>query len=133
MSRVPEDLWELLDAYLQAEGLELDDLDLVGQDRGSVLRVTVDMDGGVEVDRLAETSRGLARLLEDDQRLQKSYTLEVTSPGLERKLRRPAHYSKSIGQRSSGQDSPGDRRRASTPRHARFHRCSGMCDRRRWQ
>lgn len=97
MSRVPEDLWELLHAYLQAEGLELDDLDLVGQDRGSVLRVTVDMDGGVGVDRLAETSRGLARLLDDDQRLQKSYTLEVTSPGLERKLRRPAHYAKSIG------------------------------------
>jgi ribosome maturation factor RimP len=97
MSRVPEDLWELLHGYLQAEGLELDDLDLVGQDRGSVLRVTVDMDGGVGVDRLAETSRGLARLLDDDQRFQKSYTLEVTSPGLERKLRRPEHYAKSVG------------------------------------
>ena len=97
MSRVPDDLWELLHAYLQAEGLELDDLDLVGQDRGSVLRVTVDMDGGVGVDRLAETSRGLARLLDDHQRFQKSYTLEVTSPGLERKLRRPEHYAKSVG------------------------------------
>jgi ribosome maturation factor RimP len=97
MSRVPEDLWDLLHGYLQAEGLELDDLDLVGQDRGSVLRVTVDMDGGVGVDRLAETSRGLARLLDDDHRFQKSYTLEVTSPGLERKLRRPEHYAKSIG------------------------------------
>jgi ribosome maturation factor RimP len=97
MSRVPDDLWELLRGYLQAEGLELDDLEMVGQGRGSALRVTVDMDGGVGVDRLAETSRGLARLLDDDDRFQKSYTLEVTSPGLERKLRRPEHFAKSIG------------------------------------
>ncbi len=97
MSRVPEDLWELLRGYLQAEGLELDDLEMVGQGRGSALRVTVDMDGGVGVDRLAETSRGLARLLDDDDRFQKSYTLEVTSPGLERKLRHPEHFAKSIG------------------------------------
>ena len=97
MSRVPEDLWELLKGYLQAEGLELDDLEMVGQNRGSVLRVTVDMDGGIGVDRLAEISRGLARLLEEDERFQKSYTLEVTSPGLERKLRRPKHYAKAVG------------------------------------
>jgi ribosome maturation factor RimP len=97
MSRVPEGLWELIAGYVQAEGLELDDLELVGQGRGLVLRVTVDQDGGIGVDRLAETSRGLSRLLDDDERLQASYTLEVTSPGLERKLRRLRHYEKSIG------------------------------------
>jgi len=97
MSRVPEGLWELIDGYLKAEGLELDDLEMIGEGRGPVLRVTVDADGGVGVDRLAETSRGLSRLLDDDQRLQKTYILEVTSPGLERKLRRPQHFAKSIG------------------------------------
>jgi ribosome maturation factor RimP len=97
MSRVPEGLWELIAGYLNAEDLELDDLEMVGQSRGPVLRVTVDREGGVGVDRLAETSRALSRLLDDDERLQTSYTLEVTSPGLERKLRRPAHYAKSIG------------------------------------
>ena len=97
MSRVPEDLWELLSGYVQAEGLELDDLEMVGQERGAVLRVTLDTDGGVGVDRLAEVARGLGRLLDDDDRFQKTYTLEVTSPGLERKLRRPEHFVKSIG------------------------------------
>ncbi len=97
MSRGPEGLWELLDAYLQAEGLELDDLEMVGQGRGPVLRVSVDVDGGIDVDRLAETSRGVSRLLDQHDELQKSYTLEVTSPGLERKLRRPEHFMKSIG------------------------------------
>lgn len=97
MSRVPDGLWELIAGYLQAEDLELDDLEMIGQGRGPVLRVTIDRPGGIGVDRLAETSRGLSRLLDDDEQLQKSYTLEVTSPGLERKLRLPAHYAKSIG------------------------------------
>ena len=97
MSRVPEGLWEQLDGYLAAEGLELDDLEMVGTGRGRVLRVTIDAADGIGVDRLAETSRGLSRLLDQDERLQSSYTLEVTSPGLERKLRRPEHFAKSIG------------------------------------
>ena len=97
MTRVPEGLWELLDGYLRAEGLELDDLEMIGSGRGSVLRVTVDQDPGVGVDRLAETSRGVSRLLDEHEQLQKSYTLEVTSPGLERRLRRPEHFEKSIG------------------------------------
>ena len=112
MSRVPEGLWELLDGYLAAEGLELDDLEMVGQSQGRVLRVTVDTDGGIGVDRLAVTSRGLSRLLDQDERLQNPYTLEVTSPGLERKLRRPEHFTKSIGREvviKTHQDVEGER------------------------
>ncbi len=97
MSPAPEGLWELLDEYLRAEGLELDDLEMAGRGRGAVLRIVVDRAGGVDVDRLAETSRGLSRLLDQHEDLQNSYTLEVTSPGLERKLRRPQHFRKSLG------------------------------------
>lgn len=97
MSTVSEGLWKLLSGYLEDEGLELDDLEVLGQGRATVLRVTVDKEGGVGVDRLAETSRGLSRLLDRHEELQTTYTLEVTSPGLERKLRRPEHFRKSIG------------------------------------
>ncbi len=61
-----------------------------------MLRVTVD-GHEVDLDRLAEVSRGLSRLLDDETDLQDAYQLEVTSPGLERKLRRPTHYEKSVG------------------------------------
>jgi ribosome maturation factor RimP len=61
-----------------------------------VLRVTVDGDD-LDLDRLAELSRGLSRLLDDEPALQAQYRLEVSSPGLERKLRRPTHYRKSLG------------------------------------
>lgn len=90
------DIWSVIEPYLAAERLELDDLELTGRGRGRVLRVTVDGDD-VDVDRLAELSRGLSRLLDDEPTLQHAYQLEVSSPGLERKLRRPSHYHKSLG------------------------------------
>lgn len=86
-------LWELLERYLAAEGLELDDLEWAGP----VLRVTIDAEEGVDVERIAETARSLSRLLDHEGELTGAYTLEVSSPGLERKLRRPAHFTKAVG------------------------------------
>lgn len=91
-----EEIWELVEPYLAAERLELDDLVLSGHGRGRILRVTVDGEG-VDIERLAELSRGLSRLLDHETDLDGSYQLEVSSPGLERKLRRPIHFTKSRG------------------------------------
>jgi ribosome maturation factor RimP len=90
------DIWTVVEPYLAAERLELDDVELLGRGPGTVLRVVVDGEG-VNVDRLAEVSRGLSRLLDNETALNDAYRLEVTSPGLERNLRRPPHYSKSVG------------------------------------
>jgi len=90
------DIWELVEPYLAAERLELDDLELSGHGRGRVLRVTVDGDG-VDIGLLADLSRGLSRLLDNETDLEGAYQLEVSSPGLERKLRRPAQFAKSRG------------------------------------
>jgi ribosome maturation factor RimP len=92
-----ERLWAVIDPYVAAEGIELDDLEIVGQTPGAVVRVTLDAEGGVGVDRLAELSRRLSRLLDEEDPVTGAYTLEVTSPGLERKLRRRRHYEKSLG------------------------------------
>ena len=96
MSDVLTSLEELIGNYLGAERLELDDLEMLGQGSGRILRVVID-GADVGVDHLAELSRGISRLLDHESDLDGSYTLEVTSPGLERRLRRPSHYSKSIG------------------------------------
>ncbi len=92
-----EHIWRVVEPYLAAEHLQLDDLELVGRGHGRTLRVTVDQDGGVDLDRLAEVSRGLSRLLDAESDLAGPYQLEVSSPGLERKLTRPEHYRKSVG------------------------------------
>ena len=82
--------------YLEAERLELDDLELLGHGGSRVLRVVVDADGGVTLDRLAEVSRRLSRLLDAENELEGPYRLEVSSPGLERRLRTPRHFSKAV-------------------------------------
>lgn len=92
-----ERLWAVIDPYVVAEGIELDDLEIVGKAPAVVVRVTLDAEEPIGVDRLAEVSRRLSRLLDEEDPIASSYTLEVSSPGLERKLRRPRHYEKSVG------------------------------------
>ena len=101
------DIWSVIEPYLAAERLELDDLELAGHGRGRILRVTVDGDD-IGIDRLAELSRGLSRLLDEEPDLQDAYQLEVSSPGLERKLRRPEHYRKSVGREVVVKTTAGD-------------------------
>lgn len=104
------DIWTVLEPYLAAERLELDDLEVVGSGQGRVLRVVVDGEG-VDIDRLADVSRGISRLLDAESDLDDPYQLEVTSPGLERKLRRPAHYAKSVGREVVAKTKQGEQKR----------------------
>ncbi|MEN8239676.1 MAG: ribosome maturation factor RimP [Actinomycetota bacterium] len=95
MSSVAQKLWDRIDPYVAAEGIELDDVEILGG--GQIVRVTIDGDEAVGVDRIAELSRGISRLIDADDPFKGSYTLEVSSPGLERKLTRPRHFEKSVG------------------------------------
>ena len=95
MSSVADKMWALIEPYVAAEGVELDDLEVLNG--GRLVRVTIDADEPVGVDVIAEISRGIGRLLDAEDPIKSAYTLEVSSPGLERKLSRPRHYGKSIG------------------------------------
>ncbi len=97
MSDAAERLWGLIEPYVAAEGIELYDLEVIGGGKASIVRVTLDAPDPIDVDRIARMSRGVSRLLDEADPFPGAYTLEVTSPGLERKLRRPAHYAKSVG------------------------------------
>jgi ribosome maturation factor RimP len=79
--------------------LQLDLYDL--EFRGGTLRVTIDRPTGVEetldLEAIALVSRLIGRELDHDDPMGGHYTLEVTSPGLERSLRLPTHFQKSLG------------------------------------
>jgi ribosome maturation factor RimP len=89
-------LWDITESYLVAEHLELDDLEVLGKGKSRKLRVVVDGQR-LDLDRLAEVSRGLSRLYDAQYDAEGPYQLEVTSPGLERALKRPSHFVKSTG------------------------------------
>jgi ribosome maturation factor RimP len=88
-----------LEPAVASLGLELFDVTLTGQGRGRVLQVAVDRDGGVDLDAITAASDVVSKLLDrGDDLVRGPYSLEVTSPGVERPLRRPAHYRRATGE-----------------------------------
>jgi ribosome maturation factor RimP len=82
-----------------ASDLELDLYDL--EQRGNVLRVTIDTppgsDAGVDMNQIALATRLISREMDHHDPIPGKYTLEVTSPGVERTLRLPWHFQREIG------------------------------------
>lgn len=64
---------------------------------GGRLKVVVDAPGGIDTTTLSKVSRTISQELDLHDPIESRYTLEVSSPGLERRLRRPEHFAKSIG------------------------------------
>jgi ribosome maturation factor RimP len=99
----------VVEPLVLAEGLELYDLEL----SGGVLRVLVDQPGGAGLDAITRVTRAVSRALDEADPIPGSFTLEVSTPGLERPLRTPAHYQGAIGTviaLKTVAGTPGDRR-----------------------
>ena len=90
---------ELLEPEIEALGYELVDLELsVGHGNGLV-RVYIDKDGGVTLDDCEKTSHQISALMEVEDPIPEHYTLEVSSPGLNRTLRTADHFVRFAGKR----------------------------------
>jgi ribosome maturation factor RimP len=93
-SASPRDhLMKLLEPVVSAEGLDLEDVTVTQAGKRRLLRVIVDKDGGVSLDDVADVSRAVSEALDDDNVMgQAAYTLEVSSPGIDRPLTEPRHW-----------------------------------------
>ena len=87
----------LVDPIASDLGLDVYDIER----RGATIRVTLDTpagsDGGITLDTLSLATRLVSRELDHADPIAGHYTLEVTSPGLERPLRTPAHFRREVG------------------------------------
>ena len=81
------------------EGLHLLATEVVGSGPKSVLRLVVDSPDGVNLDQCSAISRQASVLLDVDDPFRHAYTLEVTSPGLDRKLYAAGDYTRFVGRR----------------------------------
>ena len=88
-----EDLFAALQPAVTASGLELVDVQMAS----GVLQVTVDREGGVDLEALTEANRAVSGVLDELDPFPGRYSLEVSSPGIERPLRTPAHFAKAVG------------------------------------
>lgn len=93
-------IWELAAALAATEGMEIIDIEFHPEGRRSrVLRLYLDKPGGTSVDDLSRLSRQLSERLDEDDFIEGAYTLEVSSPGINRPLRRPEHFTQFLGKR----------------------------------
>jgi ribosome maturation factor RimP len=77
--------------------LELYDIELSGAGKARTLRVTVDRPGGVDLEAITAATQAVSPILDDAPTPAGPFLLEVSSPGVERALRTPAHYTGAIG------------------------------------
>jgi ribosome maturation factor RimP len=102
-------LMRLLEPPIEALGYELIDIEFAREGRGGVLRIFIDAragavsgaDGepGITVDDCARVSHAVSQVLEIEDPIKGHYTLEVSSPGFDRILRKRAHFERFVGAR----------------------------------
>ena len=88
-----------------ALGLDLYDIEVTGSGRARIVRVMIDRpageDGGIDLEAIAAATEAVSPILDQppvDKILSGSYSLEVSSPGLERPLRTPVHFARAVGE-----------------------------------
>ena len=93
------ELEKQLNALVGDEGLELVATELSGHGPKTVLRLVVDGPNGVTLDQCSSVSRQASAMLDVEDPIRHSYTLEVSSPGLDRKLFSKQDFVRYAGQR----------------------------------
>jgi ribosome maturation factor RimP len=94
-----EKLIALIEPLLGQLSYELVDLEYVPGRTHAVVRVFIDRSAGVGLDDCERVSHELSALLDVEDPVPVGYTLEVSSPGLDRVLRTPAHFQRFVGER----------------------------------
>ena len=93
------DLEQVVTPVVEAAGMELVDVTFRREHGGKILRVLIDREGGVDLEAISTVSERLSRRLDVEGFDPGPYSLEVSSPGVERPLKRPADFAKRVGQK----------------------------------
>ena len=88
---------QLLEPILTEFGFNLWDIGYVKEGKDYYLRVFIDKEGGITIDDCVDVSRRLSDVLDTEDLIEDAYTLEVSSPGLGRKLVKDREFARSIG------------------------------------
>jgi len=96
-SKLVDDLNKELTPALEEIGLELVDLEYLGSPAGNILRVFIDRPEGVDLDVCALASEKVSLIMDERDLIDSAFTLEVSSPGAERPLKKLKDYKRFIG------------------------------------
>ncbi len=93
-----ETLTVLLQPVVEALGYSLWEIECSPGQGNALVRLYLDADAGISVDDCARVSRAVSEVLDAEDPIAGEYTLEVSSPGLERPLRTPEHFGRFVGE-----------------------------------
>lgn len=91
-------------------GFEVVAVEIAGGHHQPIVRIFVDREGGIDLDAICEANKWISEVLDNDGHLASRYTLEVSSPGIDRPLTRPEHFDRFVGENASIKTSPIDGR-----------------------
>ncbi len=93
-----EQILQILEPIAANMGLDLEDVEIKSAGKHSIVQVSIDKDGGINLDEVAQISNQISEVLDAKDVLgDKPYTLEVGSPGIDRALTLPRHWRRNIG------------------------------------
>lgn len=92
-------VWDIAEPIAKELGLILWDVRFVKEGTSWYLRIFIDKDGGVGIDDCVDMSHALNDPLDEADPIDQSYCLEVSSPGIERELKRDEHFEKMLGRK----------------------------------
>ena len=93
-----DELQKLLEPTIERLGFELTDLEVRLDGKGGLLRITIDKPEGIDLDDCEKASLAVSALLDIEDPVADNYNLEVSSPGLNRKLTKLEHFQRFEGE-----------------------------------
>lgn len=94
--KITQRVTELVTPIVESQGLELVDVEYV-RERDWFLRIFIDKAGGIDIDDCTEVSNALAKLLDEEDFIKEKYYLEVSSPGIDRPLKKDKDFTDHYG------------------------------------
>ena len=98
LSNKEKQLLGALEPQARQEGIEIVTIEVVGAKKSPTIRVYIDTDHGVTFDELSAAQAWINEIMDELDPFPGAYTLEVSSPGIDRPLRTPEHFQRFAGQ-----------------------------------
>ncbi|MBO5479405.1 MAG: ribosome maturation factor RimP [Clostridia bacterium] len=99
MANIEEKVEMLLQSKIEEMGYELYDVEYAKEGKNYFLRIFIDKDDGIDLNDCEKVNDGIMDLLDEADYIKEQYFLEVSSPGIERNLRKDKHLNKAMGEK----------------------------------
>ena len=97
MAKIPDKVFSVIEPSINELGYELLGIEYISSGKHSILRLYIDSVDGIGVDDCEAVSRQVGAIMDVEDPISSQYSLEVSSPGIERPLFKVAHYQRFLG------------------------------------